>query len=226
MKKLLVLATVLALLALGLDRGGALVAERVAGSTLQSSQGLREAPEVSIGGFPFLDQLASSRYERVEVMARDVPLGEGPAAMRLKRLDVVLIGASTSRDFSRIAAGRAQAEAVLSYAVLGSALGIDLSYDGPRELTASGSFTVLGQEIAPRLTVRPAVVGGALSLADFSLAVAEGAAATVLPALEEIFGAPVSFEGIPFDVALKEISVESDGLHLTLRGTDVSYEAS
>jgi hypothetical protein len=61
MKKLLVALVVLALLALGLDRGGVYVAERVAGSSLQDSQGLSERPDVDIAGFPFLDQLVSGR---------------------------------------------------------------------------------------------------------------------------------------------------------------------
>lgn len=225
MKKLLVVVAVLALLAVGLDRGGVLVAEKVAASSLQSSQGLREAPEVGIAGFPFLDQLASGRYERVEVTARDVPLGEGRVLMRLKRLDVVLAGVVTSRDFSRVDVRRARAEAVLSYADLGSALGIDLAYAGSGELTANGTFTVLGQEVTPSVTVDPAIVDGSLSLADFSVNGAADVADVVTAALQEVLGIPVPLQGIPFDVDIDRVGVERDGLHLTLSGSDLSYEA-
>lgn len=225
MKKLLIVVAVLALLAVGLDRGGVLVAEQVAGSSLQTSQGLAEEPEVDVTGFPFLDQLATGRYERVDVMARDLPLGEERAALQLKRIDVVLLDVVTARDYSRIDVGRARADAVLSYADLGSALGIDLAYAGPGALEASRTVTVLGQDVTPSITVEPAVVDGALSLATFSIDGAVEGADAVTTALQEVFGAPVPLQGIPFDVELDSISAERHGLHLALSGSDLSYVA-
>lgn len=226
MKKLLIVVAVLALLAVGLDRGGVLVAQQVAASSLQSSQGLDDAPEVSIEGFPFLDQVASGRYERIKVTARDLPLGEGRAVMRLKRLDLVLADVVTSRDLSRFDVTRARADAVLAYAELGSLLGIELAYAGPGELRASSTFTVLGQEVSPSITVEPSIADGALSLAEFSVNGAADAGGAVSAALQEVFGTPVPLQGIPFEIDLDSVSVERDGLHLELSGSDLSYVAS
>lgn len=224
-KKLLIVVVVLALLAVGLDRGGVLLAEQVASSSLQSSQGLEAPPEVSIAGFPFLDQVVSGRYEQIKVVGRDLPLGDGRAVIRLKRLDLVLSDVVTSRDFSRIDVRRARADAVLSYAELGSVLGIELAYSGPGELRASPTFTVLGQEVSPSITVEPAVIDGALSLAEFSVNRAADATGVVTSALRDVFGTAVPLQGIPFDVELDSVSAERDGLHLGLSGTDLSYVA-
>ncbi|WP_323792277.1 DUF2993 domain-containing protein [Nocardioides sp.] len=228
MKKLVVTLAVLALIALGLDRGGVLVAERIAGDSLQESQGLSERPEVSIDGFPFLDQLVAGRYDRVEVVLREVPLTgdagvSGAAALRLARLDVTLRRVETSRDFTRIDVGRARADALISLADLGDALGLRLAVDGDGRLTASRTFTVLGEEVTPSITIEPVIVDGALSLSEFTVNGAVDPTGALASALDEILGISVPLTGIPFDVRLEGLRVAADGLHLSLSGSDLSY---
>ncbi len=225
MKKLLIAVVVLALLALGLDRGGVYVAERVAGSSLQSSQGLGERPDVAIDGFPFLDQVASGRYDRIEVTARDVPLGQAPVILRLATLAVVLSGVTTSRDYEVIDVRRARAEALISYDDLSDAVGIDLAYAGSGELSASRTFSVLGQDVTPSITVAPVIVDGALSLGEFSVNGAADAAGVVTDALDEVLGVAVPLQGIPFDIDVDDLRVGRDGLRLELSGSDLSYVA-
>lgn len=227
MRKLVVTLVVLALLAIGLDRGGVLVAERIAADSLQQSQGLSERPEVDIDGIPFLDQLVEGRYERVDVTLREVPLtGDADAvtsALRLARLDVTLRRVETSRDFTRIDVGRARADALLSLADLGRLLGLELVVDGDGRLRASRTFTVLGEEVEPSITIEPAIVDGALSLSEFTLDGAAEATGVLTSALAEILGVAVPLQGIPFDVRLEGLRVEDDGLHLVLTGSDLSY---
>lgn len=223
MKKVLIALVVLGLLAVGLDRGGVYVAARIAASSLQASQGLSERPEVTIAGFPFLDQLATGRYDRIDVTVYDLPLGEEPVVARLTRLDVVLADVVTSRDFSRIDVGRARADAVISYDDLGDALGIDLSFSGGGQLTASRTFTVLGQDVKPRITVEPAIVDGALGFGEFTVNGVADAAGVVSDALDQVFDATFPLQGIPFDVAVDNVSVRRDGLHVSLSGSDLRY---
>ena len=228
MRKLVIALAVLALLAVGLDRGGVLVAERVAGDSLRQSQGLGERPEVSIDGFPFLDQLAAGRYERVDVTLREVPLTDGTgrsaaAPLRLARLDVTLRRVETSRDFTRIDVGRARADAVISLADLGDLLGLDLAADGDGRLRASRTFEVLGEEVEPSITIEPMIVDGALSLSEFSVNGAAELTGTLTSALDEILGVALPLQGIPFDVRLEGLRVAEDGLHLSLSGSDLSY---
>ena len=225
MKKLLIALVVLALLALGLDRGGVYVAEQVAGSSLQSSQGLDDRPDVAIDGFPFLDQVATGRYDRIQVEARDVLLTDGQVALRLTSLDVVLVGVTASRDFSRIDVDRARASARISYADLSDAFGIDLSYSGDGELTASRTVTVLGQDVTPSVTIEPAVVDGALSLGEFSVNGVVDATGAITAALQDVFGVAVPLQGIPFDIVVDDLRATRVGFRLDLSGADLSYVA-
>lgn len=226
MKKLLIALVVLVLLALGLDRGGVFVAERVAGSKLQASQGLDERPDVDIHGFPFLDQVVEGRYGRIDVDARDVPIGEGQDDLRLARLEVSLMGVTTSRDFSEVDVARARASAVLTYDDLSDALGIELSSSGDGQLSATRTFSVLGQDVSPSITVAPAIVDGALSFGEFSVNGAADAAGVVREVLDEVFGVAVPLQGIPFDVDVDGVSVRRDGLRLELSGSDLTYTTS
>lgn len=224
-KKLLTALVVLALLAVGLDRGGVLVAERVAGSSLQSSQGLAQRPEVSIDGFPFLDQVARGAYDRIEVRARDVPLGDAadPVALRLARLDVVLVDVETSRDFDRFDVRRARASALISYADLSEVFGVELSFAGDGRLTVRGAFRVLGQDVEPEVTVAPAVVDGALRLGEISVAGAADVLGGVAEVLDEVLGVALPLQGIPFSVEVDDLSAQREGLVLELSGADLSY---
>jgi len=222
MRKLLVALAVLVLLAVGLDRGGVYVAERVAGSSLQDSQDLGQRPDVTIEGFPFLDQVARSRYDRVEVQATDVPVREA-RGLRLASLDVVLTDVRTSRDFERFDVRRARATAVISYADLSDAIGVDLAFGGGGRLVVSRTFTVLGQEVEPEVTVLPEVVDGALSLGAFTVDGAADALGVVTDALDEVLGVDVPLQGIPFGIALDDVRAQRDGLQLELSGSDLSY---
>ncbi len=227
MRKLALTLVVLALLVVGLDRGGVLVAERIAGDSLQQSQGLSERPEVSIDGFPFLDQLVEGRYDRVDVSLREVPLtgdaGSAASDLRLARLDVTLRRVRTSRDFTRIDVGRARADALISLADLGRVVGLELVADGDGRLRASRTFTVLGEEVEPSLTIEPAIVDGALSLSEFTVNGAADVTGALSGVLDDLLGVAVPLQGIPFDVRLEGLRVEDDGLHLVLTGSDLSY---
>jgi len=60
---------------LGLDFGARAVAEGVMASKIQQQGGLPNKPSVSIGGFPFLTQVASRNFSHVNISAADVPAG-------------------------------------------------------------------------------------------------------------------------------------------------------
>ena len=81
MFRLLKVLLVLAVLALVVDRVADHVAEQTAAGELQRSQGLASEPDVSITGFPFLNQFASGHYERVIVTAEDVLVGTADTSL-------------------------------------------------------------------------------------------------------------------------------------------------
>ena len=225
MKKVLVTLLVLAALVVGLDRGGDFVAERLTAGALQESQGLAERPDVDINGIPFLDQLAASRYDQVEVRADDVPLDDG-GDLVVSRLELTLDDVTTTRDFSTIEVARARADGVIGFDSLGQALGVDLAYGGDGSVKISTSFEVLGQEISPGVTVEPEVVDGALGFGKPVLNGVADLGGAVTDALGDTFGLTVPMDGLPFDVDLDDVSVERDGLHLMLSGKNLRYDDS
>ncbi len=221
MKRLVATVLVLLVVAVGLDRGGLFLAEQAAGTTLQESQGLETRPEVSIGGFPFLTQVAANRYDEIDVVARGVPAGDG--ALRIKRLDVTLTGVVTDRSYSRFEVERARADAVIGFDELGRLLGIELSFGGSGAIEASRTFTVLGQDVKPSITVTPRIVDGALAFGEPVVDGVGDSSGALGEAIGAIFATTVSLQGIPFDIDLDDVRVRRDGLHVALSGTDLRY---
>lgn len=58
------------------DRVGALVAGHVLATKLESDENLPDRPSVTIGGIPFLTQVANGKYTNVTVTAHEVPVHE------------------------------------------------------------------------------------------------------------------------------------------------------
>lgn len=83
MRKLgIILAVLLGILALA-DRGLAMVAANATADQIQKHEKLRERPDVSFGGFPFITQAVSGNFSSVTVTARDVER-EGLAIDRIE----------------------------------------------------------------------------------------------------------------------------------------------
>ncbi len=223
MFRLLKVLLVLAVVALVVDRGADYVAEQAAAGELQRSQGLEREPDVSITGFPFLNQFASGRYERVIVTAEDVRVGTADTSLTIKKVRLDFRGVTASRDFTRFRAKSATAHATVGYPELSRTLGIKVSYGGDGRITASKEFTVLGQTLRPTVTVEPKVASDALTFAGSQIGGGQNLPAEVSAALREIFGADLSLEDLPFDVKVTGVKVTRTGLDLILAGKDLSY---
>ena len=223
MFRLLKVLLVLAVVALVVDRGADYVAEQAAAGELQRSQGLEREPDVSITGFPFLNQFASGRYERVIVTAEDVRVGTADTSLTIKKVRLDFRGVTASRDFTRFRAKSATAHATVGYPALSRTLGIKVSYGGDGRITASKEFTVLGQSLRPTVTVEPKVASDALTFAGSQIGGGQNLPAEVSAALREIFGADLSLEDLPFDVKVTAVKVTRNGLDLILAGKDLSY---
>ncbi|GAB2777969.1 DUF2993 domain-containing protein [Nocardioides salsibiostraticola] len=222
MRKLLGTLLVLLILVLAVDRGGDLIAEQASEASLQESQGLANRPEVSIGGFPFLTQVATREFDEIDVVATGIALDGG---LTLNRLRVVLGDVVTSRDFESFQVARARATAVVGYDELGDLLGIDLAFDSDGEVRASRTFEVLGETVSPTITVRPEIVDGALGFGEPTVNSLGVAGAVVTETLNEIFGTTVPLQGIPFDITLDDVRVEPRGVVLVLSGANLEYVA-
>jgi hypothetical protein len=214
---------VLVVLLIAADRIGDYVAERTAGNTIQSSQDLAERPDVDVGGFPFLTQLAAGDFDEVTVTAHDVPVGKKVHLLDISQIRVVLHHVTVARDFSRVSARTANATASVSFAELGRTLGIDVGYAGDGRIKATKQVTVLGTTVQASLTTRPALVDGALSFTATAVNDARKLGGEVTSALNSVFDLTVPLQGIPFKIRVKSLQVDGSGVRLQLTGSDLTY---
>ncbi|MFF6780918.1 LmeA family phospholipid-binding protein [Streptomyces sp. NPDC012510] len=146
---LVVLASFLALA----DRWALLYAERRAADTLKDRLNLAAAPEVEIGGFPFLTQLVDKRLDSVRLTVPDV------AADRVSLAKV----AATAHDIRLEADGltslrgarvpRLDGDVLLSFADLNRELGasqVTFTGDGRDRVRAHGTLPVAGHDLRLR----------------------------------------------------------------------------
>ncbi len=223
-RRLLIVVVVLVALLAVADRVGEYVAERVAASTLQQSQHLASRPDVDVGGFPFLNQLATGHYDQITVTADDVPLDNANRALTVSRLRVVLHKLTVSRSFHSFHAQTATAAATISYSQLGSALGVELGYAGAGRLRATKQVTVAGTTVRGTVTSRPAFNGTALTFANSTISGAGQASAALADVLNRIFDVRLPLDQIPFDIHVTSLRASSAGVVLDLAGRDLSYQ--
>jgi hypothetical protein len=75
MRKFLIALVIFVALLFALDRAGVAIAERQISTRVQSAYSLPERPKVSIGGFPFLTQVVSGRYQDISVTISKASVG-------------------------------------------------------------------------------------------------------------------------------------------------------
>lgn len=144
------LAVVLALLAA--DRvGPRLLADRVA-DQIQSMLGTEQRPVVRLGGFPFLTQVVSRRYQRIEITARDIPVRSTDDHLRIDRFDATLVGVRPDASYRTVTIGRLTGTATIGYAGLTDYVGTTISYDtsgangsGYVAIAIGEGFTITGK---------------------------------------------------------------------------------
>ncbi|WP_078888250.1 LmeA family phospholipid-binding protein [Streptomyces sclerotialus] len=113
-KTLVALAVVLAFLALG-DRWAVLYAEDLAGQKAQDALKLRAQPEVHIGSFPFLTQVATGQLDHVEVNIPDVPAGRISIAQVKGTVDDVRVVGSLPTSVKGAVLSRVRGEVFLDF---------------------------------------------------------------------------------------------------------------
>ncbi len=228
-RRLLITVVVLALLVVGADRVSAVIAERIAGDTIENSQHLSERPNVDVAGFPFLTQLASGHYDDVTITAHGVLLKQArlDRPLRLDTIVVHLHGVTVAHDFTSISAQTATADARSSYAAVSSTLGTPISYAGPKDggrVKASRTVSVVGTSLTGEISaaVRASSADG-LRFIDPQVSAAGQQLPQLAHALAGIFAVTVALNGLPFDVSVDGLSVDPDGLVLHLHGKNLTY---
>lgn len=205
--------------------GGAAVADgiarqaaqtRLAEEAQQRIAGLDAPPDVSIGGWPFLTQVAGGELDRVDIAAEQAVL-EG---LRLEDVVVRLTGVSTTQPTT---ARTAEMTAVAPVAALPALIDLDAELstrDGM--LLAQGE--VLG--IPVEIGLVPSAAGREIAIEVQEILVGGGAFdLSVLPGLDRAFeDLSVPVDQLPQGLELTVVRVEGDVVVLEAAGRDVVLE--
>jgi hypothetical protein len=221
MRRTLLVAVVLVLALVALDRGAELLAERVAADQTRSRLSLPSTPDVEVGGFPFLTQVVTGHMDEVHVTLAGAPLGR----LTADRVVVTAHDLDVDRRMPLESyAGRVRARVVLGYP--------EVSRLAPEDVEV-GAHEDGGLRVAASLGgVRPldVVAHSALRWEDgaFSVVASEVTAngAPLAPALAPRvkgrldFAVPV--RGLPDGVRVVSVAARQDGLHVVGEGRDLA----
>ncbi|MFE1288792.1 DUF2993 domain-containing protein [Streptomyces sp. NPDC058751] len=236
----LILLVVLGGLFVLVDRVAVWFAEDEAAGRIKSSEGLAATPDVSIGGFPFLTQVAAGELDDVKIGIKNYEAstgGTGSAAgtIRIDDLNAEMHGVAFSGDYSSATAGSATGTASISYAELLKAaksgpaevapgvqaqvIGLSDGGNGKIKVTVSG--TVLGTKLPKPVSVLSSVsVSGdtvkvhADSLPKLGVQLAEGRIRSITDFEQKI-------EQLPGGIKLDKVEAAPEGVEISVKGSDV-----
>ncbi|MEU9311924.1 DUF2993 domain-containing protein [Streptomyces sp. NPDC048256] len=135
------------------DRWALLYAERKAADTLKDQLDLAAAPEVEIGGFPFLTQLADKRLDSVRVTVPDVSADRVSLAKVSATAHDIRLDADGLTSVRGAHVPRLDGDVLLSFADLNRELGasqVMFTGDGRDRVKARGILPVAGHDLRLR----------------------------------------------------------------------------
>ncbi len=227
---LIILLFVLAGLLTVADRVAAGVAERAITDRVSQEIAKQDvkstAPEVSVGGFPFLTQVVAGKYQSISILLHDV---QGPLqgrAVRIPELDIEARNVVASLDTLRSGHGEVIAETVEgtgtidydSVARLIDQPGLKLA-ESNGKLTVTAPLNILGQQITAHGTAKlgledSEVLIGFDELSADGLAGIPGAQALVNTFAKQI-SLRFTLPTLPFELRVRQVRALPDGLAVT-----------
>ncbi|HSR82896.1 MAG TPA: DUF2993 domain-containing protein [Streptosporangiaceae bacterium] len=220
---LLIVVIVIALLVV-LDFGARVVAQNIMATQIQK-QGLPQKPDVSIGGFPFLTQVASKNFQQVTISTSNLP--EGPVT--ITKVTVVATGirlksySSASGTITGLSG-----TALISFDSLGNTLsqqfgplgqllngaGLHLTPAGPSEVKASLDLVVTSGSATWRVT---RVSGNQLHI---GLVGSSGLPSSLLGSIQSL---NVQIPKLPLGLTIDSVNVTPSGVVGHVSGHNVPF---
>ncbi|GAB3156993.1 DUF2993 domain-containing protein [Micromonospora sonneratiae] len=180
-------------------------------------------PEASVGGFPFLTQVASGRYESINIVVHDL---QGPVrgqSVRLPKVDIDARNVDAPLDALRSGQGTVTAETVvgtgtISYDTVAEFMnkpGITLAEKNGK-LEVAGSLKVMGQDRAIHGTGDLSVDQGRVSIKFDELTVEGAPNNPLVQALIKAYAQQISVKlplpALPFQLDVQEVRPLPEGL--------------
>ena len=220
MRKFSVALVILVVLLVVLDRAGLFIAEREISIRVQSAYTLPARPSVSIKGFPFLTQVASGRYQEIDVSIPDAAV-EG---VQLHDIDAKFTGVHASlslllgQNAGSVTASQATGTAMIPFSQIQRRLpgGITLSPDGGNNVSVTGRTTYGVIKGTARLGVTSS---GGISVTPERLTIAGLSAG----ALISRFTVTIPVGALPLHLTISGVHVASGGVVVDATGQNVEF---
>ncbi|ROO91100.1 DUF2993 family protein [Actinocorallia herbida] len=230
MRKVLLVLLVLVLAgAFGADRFAESRAEAEIARQVAVQYRLTNEPAVSFGGFPFLTQALSGKYDSVDVAIGDYT----DQGITLQDVDVRLEGLNApladlvNGDSSSLTADRAVASAVIPYGVVQK----QLAARGVTSVSQSADGNVLakGTYQAPIIGEVPIDLIVSLKVTAKGVAIVPEKVTAVgvqvpLAAVKDMFTYTIPIAGLPLGAKITAVSPVADGLRVTGEATNIPLD--
>lgn len=213
----IVLVVLLGLL-VGADRVAASLAESQLASKIQQSQHLSQKPAVSIGGFPFLTQVASRDFGHATIDINDLDAQGVP----ISHIHADLRGVHVSSGYNSATVDNLVSTATLTYAAVSAALTKDAGIgqvtvaksSTPGQVTAA--YSLLGVNVTADVEV---TLPSANTLEFKAVKVHSDLGSLGLD--QNLFDTKVPIAGLPFGMQLRTLQLNASGVDITATGQNV-----
>jgi hypothetical protein len=217
MRRLLVALGVTVLLFVAVDRGAKYLVEKTLADHVETTEGVSDA-DVSIGGFPFLTQVAENHFDEIDVSMPHVSASLPAGSLEVQDVQVALRDVETSHRFTRATAASATGSGLVPYAAFDQFAPVQVEFGGATP-DGTGYLTVSAPSLGPRtVNVVPSAVDG-LTLSLDSLSILSRALPT---GLRSFVGGAHDFAGLPRGLRIERLDAAEDGLRVTLVGSDIA----
>lgn len=223
-RALVALAVVVALVVAGVGVGndyGRRYVENKAAEAILDRAGL--VSDVRITDRVFVVSLLRQHFDHVTITFPAMPITAGNTSLTPK-VDVALDDVVAMDGFTRFVAGRATADAALTWSQVSTLAGYTVTPDGTG-IAVDLTYTLYGIKLAATVTATPAIASGQLVLRNTALKViGVDVPKSITDYLLASVTAPIDL-GLPAPLTATSLKVQPDGLVITAEGTDVDVTA-
>lgn len=200
-------------------------AETRAADALQTSLGLAQKPDVTLGGFPFSLAFVTKSIPSARLSAQRV-------SFPLAGKDVAVTGVLAESDEVRLVGDRVQVDridvtGVLDYGTLADLTGMPMSYGGTGRVKASATTRAGGQEFTVSVTAAPTLDADADVIRFTRVRLDEGSESPVPLTQSQLdrLVAPIRLT-LPDGVSLTALLPSQGGVAVGARASDLSFRIS
>lgn len=237
MRRTIVAVMGMIIVLVGIDIVARAAVQSVLARQIQSTEKLQQRPRVTVHGLPFLWQVVSGSYERVETQLEQVPAGNG---LHLDSVDVRLTGvhlplsALLGSGVTQIPVDTVQVRGTATFDALetqvnteipGSLGNVRFSYGGPDRLTVEATYTGPGEPVRVSGTAMMSISQEhlVLTLPEESLTQVPK---LLRPLMSRVVTRTVPMRELPFGLTPTRVNVTPQGVTVTAAADDVVLRPS